>query len=226
MSILVAITAFLLTAGSIYLLLGSLGVATGIIAMCSSASETVSYLFLILIIVLPIGFGMRAGRMAYHWSKRSFQQTPTLKPRAGGLIVMVLIAGYLGFKSLEKSENNKIKAALDARAAELLGDQNKKELAAWLAESDQNHLDTMTSAESLSLAKELNSLGAKSLTAVQIDTTNHLTKTFLIELPEAPSSRKQLFHWYVEDLKRQNDYAPDLGQDIGEHFIPIHRGRP
>lgn len=225
MSILVAITAFLITVGIVYLLLMGVGILTGIIAMCSSASEAAFYVLLVLIAILPISLGIWAGKTAYRWSKRSLQLKPALKPLFAGLLALLLIAGSFGLILCKKSENNSIREALDHDAAHFLEDRNKKEVTSWLAESDANHIDTLTPAESSSLAKELSSLGAKSLTAVQIDFTNHLAKIFLMELPEDPASRHRLFHWYVEDLKRQNSYEPDLGQDFGEHYLFISRGK-
>src|SRR5262245_10114578 len=97
---------------------------------------------------------------------------------------------------------------------ELLESPRSKEVLSWLQEGspDSRTLGELSTTEaSLSLAKELYSLGAVQITAVEIDTYDsgqENTGKLITSLPEDPTARAKLFAWNGKHA-REMGFEPD-----------------
>ena len=104
----------------------------------------------------------------------------------------------------------------------LLANPKKGEALAWLkASSDvcfRNLGELGTTAESVAFVQRLYDLGAKDVTAVEINeyATGQNTGKLVVDLPDDPVQRSQLFHWVAQQAESRGFEADD---DFGQSYL-------
>jgi DNA-directed RNA polymerase subunit RPC12/RpoP len=138
-------------------------------------------------------------------------------------LVAILVLGIVGYKLIRHFSGAGAPVVLkgdDAKVAELIDDSGgSMELHKWFAQDPSRICGPYNTSQALAKADELDKLGAKQVLALG----SRMTRVLVVELPDDPDQRKQLFQW--ENRFAAEHYLHSKGSvDVGQKYLLLDVG--
>jgi hypothetical protein len=137
---------------------------------------------------------------------------------AMGILVVVIAGAVVGIRKFSGSRRAAVpQLAEDADIQEKIQDEYNKDVHAWFEEDHSRMLGPWSESQALAQADRWKQQGAKQVLAFGA----RLSMIVVIELPDDPAQRKQIFDWQADWHAR---HMQKIWTDVGQKYLMIRLG--
>lgn len=136
------------------------------------------------------------------------------------IVVAVIGGAIFGIRYVAGSHSASARAALPGEDADIqakMQDEYYKEVHAWFQQDGSRMLGPWTQQQALSQVERWQDMGAKQVLAFG----SRLSTVAVIELPDDPAKRKQIFDWQAQ---WHADHFEKIWTDVGQKYLMIRLG--